>query len=234
MSANADLSGHLLRSSAEIARVVEALVAQRVPVSARLPSEAEQFSSQIVHADPDRRFIVVMLARNDAANAALLALPRVTFESAFRDWHFEFVAAGPRKVVHAGTQAIRLSYPEVLAAQQRRQHPRLDVPASSPLRCLADAGGIMPFDAEIVDISPGGIGFLLYAPEITLEPATRLQGCRIEVPARDPIVVDLEVRYSEVVTLAGGRRARRSGCRFVNGAEAVKELLGALGNPPSG
>ena len=69
------------------------------------------------------------------------------------------------------------------------------------LRCVADAGGFAPFDAQIKDVSLGGISVLLYPPDVMLEPGTVLAGSRIEIPRSDTIAIDLEVRYSELVTM---------------------------------
>lgn len=77
----------------------------------------------------------------------------------------------------------------------------------------------------MVDISPIGIGFLQYPPDITLEPGTILRGCRIELPGRPALVVDMEVRYSTRMTLADGRRAMRSGCRFIEPGTGLTALL---------
>ncbi len=225
---NADSSGHLLRSGAEIAGVLEKLAARREMITVQLAGDGAQFSSRIIHADPTRQFIIIMTSANKSDNGALLALPRVTLVSAPADWHIEFVAIEPREVMHEGTPAIRLRYPEVLSAQRRRRHPRIDVPPKVPLRCIADAGGITPFDAQIVDISLGGISMLLHSFDIILEPGTALVGCRIEVPEKDPVTVDLEVRYSEVVKLPDGSRARRSGFRFVNAPDDVKQIVAEL------
>jgi len=74
----------------------------------------------------------------------------------------------------------------------------------------------MPFDGSMTNVSKGGIGFLQYDPSISLEPGTVLRGCRIESPAGESIVVDMEVRYSQLETLANGRQVQSSGCRFVN------------------
>ncbi len=227
-SDNADSSGYLLRSGPEIARVLEPLAARREAVTARLESDGEQFSSHFIHADPAHQFILITTAANESANAALLARPRVTLVSAPSDWHIEFVAVEPREVIHDGAPAIRLRYPEMLTAQRRRQHSRVDLPPKVPLRCIADAGGITPFEAQITDISVGGIGILLYPSDVTLEPGTVLVGCRISLPGDTPVTIDLEVRHSEVITLPDGSRARHSGCRFVNAPDEVKKLIAEL------
>lgn len=225
---NTNTSGHLLRTRSEIARVLEALAAGREVVTAELPGNAGQFTARIVRADTSGQFIIVTAMADDPANAALLARARVTLVSKPGDWHIEFVAAEPCEVMHDGTPAIRLRYPEILTVQQRRQNSRHDVPPTVPLRCIADAGGIMSFDAQIRDISFDGISVLFYSSDITLEPGTVLVGSRIEVPGADSVTVDLEVRYSEIVTLPDGSRTRCSGFRFVNACDEVEKLIDVL------
>ena len=230
-SKNPGPSSHLLRSGAQIGRLLDALVARHETVTAELPSGGEPFRSHLIHADPAAKFIVIAMAASESANAALLAVPRVTLVSATGNWHVQFVAVKPREVMYEGTPAIRLRYPGFLAVQQRRQHPRVDVPPAVSLHCVADAGGITPFDARIVDISLGGIGVLLHPSDITLEPGTVLVGCRIEVAGRDPVTIDLEVHYSEVLTVPDASRARRTGFRFVNASDEVKKLVDGLDKP---
>jgi c-di-GMP-binding flagellar brake protein YcgR len=223
-----DSLGHVLRSHTQIDRVLGALATKGEMVTAELAEDLGSFTSRFIAVDPGGQFITIALAADKSVNAALLALARVTFVCAPGNWHIEFVAVGPREVVHEGAPAISLGYPEVLTVQQRREHLRALVPSTVPLRCIADADGFAPFDAQIDDISVGGISILLYAPEIRLEPGTVLVGCRIDVPGAEPIITDLEVRYSEAVTLPDGRPGRCSGFRFVNAQEQLKYLVDEL------
>lgn len=225
----ATTSDHLLRSRIEIKRVLDALVARHEVVTAEIPGNRNQFSVQIIGADARWGFIVVAMAADESANDALLARAHVSFVSKLGDWHIQFVAAAPSKVIHKGIPAICLRYPDILAVQQRRKHDRHDVTSAALLRCVADAGGIMPFEAKIRDISFGGISALFYAADITLEPGTVLVGSRIEVPGLDPVTVDLEVRYSEVVTLPDGSHGHASGFRFINPPDELNRLIDAVG-----
>lgn len=210
------------RSAPEIARVLETVKAHQTLVTVYVADIL--FQSLLRRVDPAAGRIVLERSPVEAANEALLARPRCTFHSEVPGWHVEFVATEPRATTHEGAPAIQCRFPEVLVSHQRRVHGRGAAQPPLPLRCLADAGGITPFDARVIDIGLGGISFLLYAPGINLEPGTVLRGCRIEVPGHGVCVVDLEVRYSQPVTFAGGRRAMRSGCRFVNPTPEMMEL----------
>ena len=221
-------SGHLLRLPSQIARVLEALAARHERVVVELSGDGDQFSANLVRADPGGQFIVVTASADEQANKALLARARVTLVSTPDDWHIEFVAEDPCEVMHEGMPAIRLHYPAILTVQQRRQHTRHDVPATLVLHCVADAGGVAPFDARIKDLGIGGISILLYSPDVMLEPGTVLVGSRIEVPGAESITVDLQVRYSEAVTLEDGSRARCSGFRFLDAPDEIKKLIAAV------
>lgn len=183
------------------------------------------FQSLIRHVDLPATRLILERSPTEAANKSLLARSRCSFHCDVPDWHIEFVAAAPHEVAHDGRPALELRFPEVLVAHQPRAHPRAPVLPHVPLFCVADAGGIMPFDASMVDIGHGGLGFLVYAVDIGLEPGTILRGCKVETPAGDVLHTDLEVRYSQRVTLSDGTRALRSGCRFINPTPEIIALV---------
>jgi flagellar brake protein len=187
--------------------------AEGVGVCAFFPSFT--FQAQLVHVDPRAGRILMSRSALAAANAAVLARPRCTFHCEIAGWHVEFIAAEPRAVALRRRELIQCRFPELLASNPRRSHDRVRLKAPLPLRVYADTRGIMPFDALILDLGAGGIAFLCYACSITLEPGTVLRGCRIVLPNRSECVVDLEVRYTQAITLPNGHRAMRSGCLFL-------------------
>lgn len=224
----ANTSDHLLRSRIEIKRVLDALVARHQLVTAEIPGSENPFTARILGADAKWGFIIVSAAADESANRGLLARASVTFFSRLGEWHIEFAAIGPGKVMHEGIPAIRLRYPDILSVQQRRQHDRHEASATVLLRCVADAGGIMPFEARIRDISLGGIGAIFYSADISIAPGTVLVGSLIEVPGLDPVAVDLEIRYSDVVTLPDGSHGHVSGFRFINPPDDLNRLIAAV------
>ena len=216
------------RTPLEIEHILRILESRNVPITAHLHAGELLFKSRLYVVDPVAACTVIESSADEAANAALLSRPRCTFFASPIGGHVEFVAADPQKVEHEGKPAIRLKFPDVLADRQRREYDRASVAEQIPLQCLADAGGVLSFKGGLVDISVGGLGFLIYHPSITLEPGTVLKGCRIGSDDESPLVLDLEVRYSEMVELADGTRAERSGCRVVVGPETLKEFVEGL------
>ena len=218
----------ILHSLSEIAEVLRYLEAGRETLSANLKGGEVLFQSRLRLVDLEGSSILLEPSPEESANAALLARPRCSFFASSRAGHIEFAAADPRLVDHDGRPSIRLEFPDVLVARQRREHERAAISPQVPLVCLADAGGILSFEGGLVDISIGGLGFLVYDPSITLEPGTVLKGCRIDSNNEVPLVLDLEVRYSELVSFPDGTRAERSGCRVVERTESLKEFVAKL------
>jgi c-di-GMP-binding flagellar brake protein YcgR len=210
------LVGQMLRAPEEIARVLNSLVMRAEPIVSELEGGRLRFRSRLRFIDPARVYIVIELSADDAANRALLARPRATFHAEPGGWRIEFAAADPRPTGgHEGTPGIRLRFPEIVAGHRRREDERAPPPPQQALRCVVDEAGVMPFDGTMANVSKGGIGFLQYDPSISLEPGTLLKGCRIDSAAGESIVVDMEVRYSRLLTLADGSQVHSSGCRFV-------------------
>ena len=216
------ITGLMSRSAPEIARVLDKAKNEKVPVKVFFPGL--MFESQILMVDPKGGRLVLARAAKELANAAVLSRPRCTFHCEMAGWHIEFVASAPRSVSFKGQKLIECRFPEILASNPRRQHERETAHPPLALRVEADAGGIMPFDARIIDVAAGGIGFLVYAESIILEPGTVLRGCRIQLPNGRITDADLEVRYSTPVTLPNGRRAMRSGCRFLKPSPLLVEF----------
>jgi flagellar brake protein len=223
MSAPASEGGMMTRSPAEIARILETLRKREALLTMYL--DDIPFQSTLRDVDVPNGRLVFDRCPAEVANGALLARSRCTFHAELPGWHIEFATGAAREVVLLGTKLIECPLPDVLVSTQRRAEARSESEPPAPtLSVLADAGGFMPFDAQIIDISPGGIGFLAYSPQITLEPGTVLRGCRIQIPGKLDVTVDLEVRYSLPVEGPDGPRVMRSGCRFVSTPPEILEL----------
>ncbi|TAK67934.1 MAG: flagellar brake protein [Betaproteobacteria bacterium] len=211
------LVGQMLRAPEEIARVLNSLVMRGEPIISDLGGGKLPFRSRLRFVDPARAYIIVELSPDDAANKALLARPRATFHAEPGGWRVEFAAANPTPTSpNEGAAGIRLRFPEIVAGHRRRADERAPAPQRQALHCVIDAAGVMPFDGTMENVSKGGIGFLQYDPAISLEPGTVLKGCRIENPSGESIVVDMEVRYSQLMDLEDGKQVQSSGCRFLN------------------
>ncbi|HEY5290948.1 MAG TPA: flagellar regulator YcgR PilZN domain-containing protein [Burkholderiales bacterium] len=225
------LAGQMLRLPEEIARVLNSLVTRSEPVISDLDGGKLLFRSRVRFVDPARAYLIIELSPDDAANRALLTRSRASFYAEPGDWRVEFTAADPKPTSpNDGAPGIRLQFPEIVAGHRRRADERTAALPHQALHCVIDEAGVMSFDGTMTNVSKGGIGFLRYDPAISLEPGTLLKGCRIESAGGDSVVVDMEVRYSQLVDLADGSQVQSSGCRFLNlSAEEtarIEELFG--------
>lgn len=194
-------------------------------VTANIESGEVLFMSRLLRVEPGQGFMVLACAEQKHANSALLAERVVTFRCNHRGTHYEFAAGAPHEVQHDGAPAIQLTLPVAVVALQRRAQPRTAVPPRVPLRCEIRLGPVS-FDASVVDVSIGGIGSLVYDAGIRVDPGTQITRVHIRHPQREPVVVDLEVRYVTRVLLPDGRRANRAGCRILGTSKDIEDLIG--------
>ena len=93
-----------------------------------------------------------------------------------------------------GERVLRTSFPRRLRLNPQRRHFRARVPANLPLNCRVEAAGMTPFNAQVMDLSVGGISLKTHtAPEempngrettLTLE-APELPHLRLRAYARE-------------------------------------------------
>ena len=213
-----------LPSASEIA-VLEALAEEGEPIVAQLASGVVAFHTRLLLVDPQREFVLLQASTDTAANAALLSGPHARLLAEMGEWRIEFSGENPQPVAHEGARAIRLAFPQSVSINRRRQVDRMEVPPHSLLRCVGNVGGAPSFTGAVIDISEGGIGILQEFSRYPLGPGTMLKGYRLERPGRDPLIVDLEVRYVEPRTAADGKQAPKVGCRFAELTPQVLELI---------
>jgi c-di-GMP-binding flagellar brake protein YcgR len=219
------VSGQLLvRSGIEIGRILDSMIEDHDPVTANLPSHL-MFLSQLVYVEPVKGYMLLSYSSHKPANAAALAVPKLTLICHHRGAQFAFAGVKPHAAVHSGTPCIQCEFPAIMVAmQQRRAVTRAAVPPQAPVHCELRMG-LQTFQAKVMDVSLDGIGALLTDPTIPLCAGTRLEHARIQHPLHDPIEVELEVRHVTRVTLPNGERASRIGCKIVSSPEKLEELI---------
>jgi len=212
-----------LPTEAEIG-VLEALAAEGETLAAKAKAGAAPFRTRLRLVDPGRRFLLLERSGDEAADAVLLGRPRVELLVEWGEWRIGFSAGRPEAVVHEGASLLRTEFPASVSISRRRMLPRTDVPREAPIRCVARPGATPAFEAEVIDVSEGGIGMQADPGATGLEPGVLLAACRLERPGREPEVVDLEVRHTSRVKLEDGRLVLRVGCRFASLSPAAMRL----------
>jgi len=211
-----------VRSSIEMVHLLEAVRAAGDAVTAE--TGESMFLSRVLKVDAEDGFIMLACSDHKPVNRALLLERAVTFRISHRSRHVEFLCRGLHEVMFQGGAAIQAAFPAAIVVRQRRDHARLKVPSSLSLLCEISVGALS-FDCEVVDVSLGGIGTVLYEPDIRIEPGMRIHRARIRHPRRAPVLVDLEVRHVTRVMRPEGRPAQRAGCRIIGGTKDLEDLV---------
>jgi len=214
----------LLRSRIEIAAILQSLIDDDLPLVSHHQVHDQLFIARLHRVCAEQNFIVVGYSGNKVANAEIFAARSVLFCASHPKGYVGFMASNPIEQDDP-VQAIRFDFPRVLFIEQRRIHQRIRVAPETKLACLADGGGITPFDASIVDVSLTGLGAMIYDPAIRLVPGTVLAGCRIDLPDGSVASVDIEVMHSIRVVMLDGSSACRAGCRFIGDPDKIDKLL---------
>ncbi len=218
-------TGVLFRSHIEITRILRQLAQDQAVLSAEVGDPGHLFLTRLLDVDPAGEFFVVAYGEERGANTALHKQAHVVFRASDKRGRIEFAAGAASETLFDGNPAVRFAVPQTLVRSQRREHLRFKVPSDASLRCVADNAGVAPFEARIVDVSWGGIGDMIYDSGVTLAPGTVLSGCKIIIAGSEPIVADLEVRYSVSIVQPDGSIARRSGVKFLGEPKGLDALL---------
>ncbi|OGS98308.1 MAG: hypothetical protein A3F73_04550 [Gallionellales bacterium RIFCSPLOWO2_12_FULL_59_22] len=215
----------LYRSRIEIYRILQALKKERISLGTVIGT-SRMFVSHIISVDPATDHFLIAYCVNKSRNKTLLALPIVEFTAFYKEAQIVFEVSNPLDTEFDGQPAIQFAFPQSLILHHRREQPRIPVPEDTSLRCVADEGSTISFEARIVDISLDGMGGILYDSGVTLTEGAMLKGCRIIMPSGDAIIADFRIRYVTAITLPDGTRANRAGVRFTQSPERVKKLIG--------
>ncbi|MDO8811497.1 MAG: flagellar brake protein [Gallionella sp.] len=214
----------LYRSRIEICRILRTLAKNRSSIYAEIGG-SWTFVTHILAVDSRKGYFIISYCANKLLNSKLLKLSSLKFTASHRDVHFVFEVSNPTETRFAVQPAIQFALPNMLILYHRRESPRLPVPAEASLRCIADAGGIAPFESHITDITHDGFGCILYDCDIKLEPGVVLKGCRIIIPGGKAVIADLELRYIMTIPLSDGTLANRAGLRFIQRPDEIAELI---------
>lgn len=131
----------------------------------------------------------------------------------------QFILRGLTQIEQDGRQAFRAELPDELLRLQRREYYRLHTPIVRPLKCLMPIplpnGGVHLHEANVFDISGGGMGVSAPAEGIPFAEGMDLSNCRMELPEVGMVTATIRIRSLFEVTLRSGARVHRAGCEFV-------------------
>lgn len=126
----------------------------------------------------------------------------------------QFALDGLRGISYEGRPAFTAALPTSLLRLQRREYYRLTTPATPPLKCRIPTGA-RTVETNVIDISGGGLAFMVPPEDIPFDAGVEYPNCRIDLPEVGAVTATLQVRGLFEITLNTGVAAKRAGCQFV-------------------
>jgi len=216
-----DYSRYLLREKTDILYNLRALMQKRAMLSAFIDASADSFLSAILAVTPDEGHIILDAASDEAINQRVEAAEQLICVTQLDKIKIQFAARGIERFPHEGHEAFRIAVPDVLLRLQRREYYRLTAPSPHSLSCQIPivVGGeskVVSVEADVVDISGGGLAITVPPNGIVFEPDMEFADCRLMLPEVGPIATALRVRNLFRITNRDGSVVLRAGCEFLN------------------
>lgn len=212
-----EYSQYMLRTPAEVLLVLRGLFEHVSQITVFFNEGQDMLLTTLAQVANDH--LVLDYGPSAEMNRKALETDRHFCVTALDKVRIQFILRGFTKVEHEGRPAFRCELPDELLRLQRREYYRLVTPIVRPLKCTMPiplADGIHLHEANVYDISGGGLGISAPPENIPFEAGTDYSGCRIELPEVGIVSGILRVKSVFEVTLRSGARIQRAGCEFVN------------------
>ena len=220
-----DFARYVLDGATDIVFYLRAIKDQNANISVYAGRSSEPFLTAILDIDEARGAVVLDVPRDEKQlEKALKSSPLVCLTS-LEKVKVQFMVPRCRSVEYEGGQALEIPLPTRMLRLQRRDYYRLIVPPNPRLRCLiptGDGNGRMT-EANIVDISGGGLAVVAPPSSLNLSVDSLIDQCQITLPELGTITATLQVRNMFRVTERGGTELR-AGCQFI-GLPATADAL---------
>lgn len=216
-----DYSRYLLREKTDILYNLRALMQKRAMLSAFVDASADSFLTAIVAITPDERHLILDAASDESINQRAQAAEQLICVTQLDKIKIQFAARDIQRITHEGHDAFRINLPEILLRLQRREYYRLTSPNAHGLNCqipirIEGEDRIITVDADVVDISGGGLAVTVPPSGVAFEPDMEFPDCRLMLPEIGPIATTLRVRNLFRITNRDGSVMLRAGCEFMD------------------
>ena len=221
----ADDNKYLIHSRTEIAHILRAIMQKNELVTAYFNYGHDFILTSIADVDPGLGTVIIDCGANEALNEKILESAKVIFVTTQDRVRVQFVADKIESIQHNKRNAFRIKLPASLLKLQKREFYRLSTPVINPIKCIIPTTRHGRVNANIADISIGGIGIVGYPPEIEFEPGQVYDGCRIDLPDIGAVTVSMKIKSAFEITLKNGSKTKRCGCEFINIPTSMQAMI---------
>lgn len=212
-----DYNEFLLRAKSEIVFVLRSLVEHVSQVTVFFNEGKDMLLTTVVAVEEDA--LVLDYGASSEINRKVVEAQKLFCVTSLEKVKIQFILRGIKRIDYEGRPAFRAPLPEDVLRLQRREYYRLTMPVTRPLRCRIPItkpdGSTETLEADVVDISGGGVAMIAPPVGMVLESGMEFPNCHIDLPEIGTAAVTLQVRSVFEVTLRSGARLTRSGCQFV-------------------
>jgi c-di-GMP-binding flagellar brake protein YcgR len=220
---------YLLHSRTEILFLMRALQEKGALITVYFNQGIDFLLTSIVSVAADGSRMILDYGSSEEMNRRALAADRLMCITSLDRVKVQFILRGMEKIQFQGREAFRARLPDTVLRLQRREYYRLTTPVAKPLKCFIPVpqpdGGRIVIEANVLDISGGGVAVLIPQPGVELEVDATFPDCRLDLPDTGSLSATLRVRNLFEITLRNGTRSKRYGCQFVDLPGATVNLI---------
>lgn len=213
-----EYSQFMLRTHAEILMILRGLQGHVSQITVFFNEGRDMLLTSIAAVADDH--LLLDLGPSSEMNRKALAAEKHFCVTQLDKVRVQFILRRFDQAEHAGRPAFRCALPDEVLRLQRREFYRLVTPILHPLKCLIPIplpdGSKYLHEAQVFDISGGGVGIAAPPEGIPFAPDRQFAGCHIELPEVGFVDGTLRVRSVFEIMLRSGARVQRAGCEFMN------------------
>lgn len=219
---------YALHSRIEILSVLRSLHRQGAMVTINFDQGREFILTTIVAVDTESDEVLLDFGADARANALLLKANRMHVVGNQDRVRIEFSSNKATQTTYENRPTFSLRVPSVLTRLQRRDFYRLDVPKGGRVKAYLQFNAEKPeklVEAELVDISCGGVAIMGFASETPLREGELCPACSINLPGVGTVSAPIRICSVADVTLRNGAQSKRIGCHFVRLNGAMQAMI---------
>ena len=207
-----------IHSRTEILFFLRAIQKRKLLVNLDLSDSSQCVITSVLAVDEANNALILDSARDDALNQELMAGRGAGFSCSLDGVSVSFAMGGVRACDFEKLPALRVALPGSLIRLQRREHFRVQLPITNPVKCVVppiQENEVEPIMANIIDIGCGGVAIAETSGRLGTETGRTLPDCRLLLPELEMVTTSLEVWNSVQVRLYNGAFQTRLGCKFI-------------------
>lgn len=216
----------LTRSRTDILDILDGVKGQGGEVFVYLGLEENFHVSSILEVDRGAGSILFDHTLERYKNrAGLLQKAGLMFECSYKGARIRFRSAQACEALSDGRPAFKIPTPEFIWWFQPRRQPRYAVHPFDSLKIALGSGNSLSVEADVVDVSQGGLGLVTRASNVHLEAGQVLKNCALILPGVGRVVLDLQVKYANAMPTEQGQLVKRVGCELTGLSAELHQLI---------